>query len=70
MVHLSHTIRTQSFRTAALLLFFLILHVGFSLALRFKGREKHECAVLLPGNNVAAIPDDATERAMSIHANF
>ena len=41
-----------------------MLHVGVSIIWMFNGNFNAECAVLPPGSNVAAIPDDAIAKAM------
>ena len=45
-----------------------ILHVGVSVECKFRGNFKAEWAVLPPGSNVAAIPDDAIGNAKSFFA--
>jgi hypothetical protein len=42
-----------------------VLHVGVSVHCMFNGTFKADWAVLSPGSNVAAIPDDARATAMS-----
>ena len=42
-----------------------MLQTGISLVIKFKGSLNAECAVRPPGSNVAAMPDDATARAIS-----
>jgi hypothetical protein len=43
-----------------------MLHVGVSVHCMFNGTFKADRAVLPPGSNVAAIPDDARATAMSL----
>ena len=41
-----------------------MLQTGVSVVIKFKGSLNAECAVRPPGSNVAAVPDDATSRAI------
>jgi hypothetical protein len=43
-----------------------MLHMGVSVQCMFNGTFKADRAVLPPGRNVAAIPDDARATAMSL----
>jgi hypothetical protein len=41
-----------------------MLHTGVSIICKFNGNFKAEWAVLPPGKSVAAIPDDASAKAI------
>lgn len=63
IVHSSHKIIDVNRKTFAISEFLEILQVGVSITCTFNGNFNAECAVR-PPNNVAAIPQDASAKAI------
>lgn len=63
MLHSSHMIRQQSFRSFENVVFFFMLHTCVS-SCNVKGSLNIECAVRSPCHKVATIPEDATANAI------
>lgn len=58
------TIKLQSFKICTMLLCLPILHTGVSTCDKFSSNLNAECAVFPPSSNDAAIPEEATPKAI------